>query len=394
MENDILDALEDLGCNIPFVKEEGAFTRAIEGELLTFDFMSLCVWLLTELKKVCPLGESLTEVEDAETFKLEMSGILNELGNPHPVLSGTDSLNNVPNRLLLLDYLTSELQACRMLDGVKDDKMEIDQQAISPTLEHVNSILLALQVPLPTKDTSVFTIFSQMEHTIRQLLGKLPKDFLGNPLLQKRLGESQWNKVEQINNQLNSEYSLRRQMLLKRLDVTIQSFGWSDQAKAKKDEMTTVFQPLRRAMSSSASVTVADVIASRTDLLRQPRTSSGAEREKTKCAINRVLMGKVPDRGGRPSTMNPPPPEMPSFRKREEAPKNQRPHSSRGGPGGRGRGGGRGGRGGKVQGGWGGDDRGGRGGHGKWGGGRGGHRNENPFGQGEKSHGHRDVYYS
>lgn len=50
--------------------------------------------------------------------------------------------------------------------------------------------------------------------------------------------------------------------------------------------------------------------------------------------------------------MNAPPPEMPSFRKREEAPKNQRPYSSRGGGrGGRGRGGGRGGRGGKVQGG-------------------------------------------
>ena len=38
-------------------------------------------------------------------------------------------------------------------------------------------------------------------------------------------------KVDKINEQLNSEYTLRRQMLLKRLDVTIQSFGWSDKAK-------------------------------------------------------------------------------------------------------------------------------------------------------------------
>lgn len=44
--------------------------------------------------------------------------------------------------------------------------------------------------------------------------------------------------------------------------------------------------------------------------------------------------------------------------------------------------------------GWGGDDRGGHGGHGGWSGGKGGHRNESPFGQGNKSHGHRDVYYS
>ena len=38
-------------------------------------------------------------------------------------------------------------------------------------------------------------------------------------------------KVEEINSQLNQEYTLRRSMLLKRLDVTIQSFGWSDRAK-------------------------------------------------------------------------------------------------------------------------------------------------------------------
>jgi len=39
------------------------------------------------------------------------------------------------------------------------------------------------------------------------------------------------SKVEEINSQLNQEYTLRRSMLLKRLDVTIQSFGWSDRAK-------------------------------------------------------------------------------------------------------------------------------------------------------------------
>lgn len=66
--------------------------------------------------------------------------------------------------------------------------------------------------------------------------------------------------------------------------------------------------------------------------------------------INQISnnVSQVPDRGGRPSTMNPLPPEMPSFRRREEAPKNQRPCSGR--DGGQRGGGYRGGRG-KVQGG-------------------------------------------
>ena len=39
------------------------------------------------------------------------------------------------------------------------------------------------------------------------------------------------SNVEEINSKLNQEYTLRRSMLLKRLDVTVQSFGWSDRAK-------------------------------------------------------------------------------------------------------------------------------------------------------------------
>lgn len=34
-----------------------------------------------------------------------------------------------------------------------------------------------------------------------------------------------------MNQALVNEYEVRRKMLLKRLDVTVQSFGWSDRAK-------------------------------------------------------------------------------------------------------------------------------------------------------------------
>lgn len=36
-----------------------------------------------------------------------------------------------------------------------------------------------------------------------------------------------------MNTALSSEYECRRRMLIKRLDVTVQSFGWSDRAKAR-----------------------------------------------------------------------------------------------------------------------------------------------------------------
>lgn len=40
-------------------------------------------------------------------------------------------------------------------------------------------------------------------------------------------------KLRSMNALMSSEYECRRRMLIKRLDVTIQSFGWSDRAKAR-----------------------------------------------------------------------------------------------------------------------------------------------------------------
>lgn len=43
-----------------------------------------------------------------------------------------------------------------------------------------------------------------------------------------------------INATLSSEYECRRRMLIKRLDVTVQSFGWSDRAKVTRAHASTV----------------------------------------------------------------------------------------------------------------------------------------------------------
>lgn len=49
---------------------------------------------------------------------------------------------------------------------------------------------------------------------------------LGKPLFNpdKPLKESQWKRLEQLRKDLDAEYDIRRQMLITRLDCTIQSF--------------------------------------------------------------------------------------------------------------------------------------------------------------------------
>ena len=59
------------------------------------------------------------------------------------------------------------------------------------------------------------------------------------------------------------------------------------------------------------------------DLLSVDKTSNSLVRKNTQCSVNKVVIGGVPDRGGRPNETRPPP-EMPGFKKRTEAPREKR----------------------------------------------------------------------
>lgn len=154
--------------------------------------------------------------------------------------------------------------------------------------------------------------------------------------MKKALGPVHMEKIEAINQALINEYDVRRKMLLKRLDVTVQSFGWSDRAKTHSEKLAKVYQPLRSALCTKSKISVAHLLAARQDFSKILRTSSGKIREKSACAINKVLMGRVPDRGGRPCEIEPPPPEMPSWQKRQDAPQGGGHYGGSGHGGGRG----------------------------------------------------------
>lgn len=65
---------------------------------------------------------------------------------------------------------------------------------------------------------------------VNQLMSKNP-GVISKPLLKARLSDKQWEQIMKINDSLVREYTTRREMILKRLDVTIQSFMWSEAAK-------------------------------------------------------------------------------------------------------------------------------------------------------------------
>ncbi|XP_042356140.1 protein FAM98B [Plectropomus leopardus] len=361
MECDILDSLEQLGYDGPLL-EEKALLGAVEGGLSSAQYVDLCRWLTSRLKPLCGLEESITSgPEDMDSLQVEMSGLLKELHCPYEeVVSGIlkGSVRSTKDHLKFVLFLSSELQAAQI---VRSRRTSHKQQDETPVCQELLAICKTLNLPEP-RGQDAAGVFSQVQDKVENIVRDLPNGSVGKPVLKKSLGSEQWEKLHNINTALSSEYECRRRMLIKRLDVTVQSFGWSDRAKVKVDSMARAYQPRRHSLSPQSTVDMAELLAAREDICNVVKTSSGSSREKTACAVNKILMGRVPDRGGRPSEIEAPPPEMPPWQKRQDG---------GGGWGGRGGGRGGGGWGGGGGGGWGGG--GGRGGGGNWGG-RGGGR--------------------
>ncbi|XP_078085687.1 protein FAM98A [Mustelus asterias] len=416
MENDILDSLEDLGYKGPLL-DDGALELAAGDGAASPEYTKLCAWLVTELKAFYKLVENVnatTSPTEAEEFQLEMSGLLAEMDCPYSILTTGDvtkRLLNKNNCLLLLTYLISELESSRMLGVNSPPKKQTDKT--SQSFVELKSICITLGMSKPPDNITMFQFFSGIEKKLKESLSKVPRNHVGKPLMKKALGPLHWEKLEAINQVLVNEYEIRRKMLLKRMDVTIQSFGWSDRAKSQAEKLAKVYQPKRATLNSRSTICVAHLLAAREDLSKIMRTSSGSIREKTACAVNKVLMGRVPDRGGRPNEIEAPPPEMPPWQKRPDNVQSSggrgRGGYDQGSYGGGGRGGyeqgsyGGGGRGGYDQssyggGGRGGYDQGGRGG-GRGGydrteqGGRGGGRGKVQSGWSDGSGGHQDSSY-
>lgn len=341
MENDILDSLNDLGYEGPLT-DEASFAKALDGGPKSLDFTKLVHILAEEIKNLCNLEETVNMMNDPDessSFLLELSSFLKELKCPYKKLvTGhmSSRLQTKEDRLLLLDYLISELMAARMVnvDGPKDKQaagMEIVVQE-SPTARDLKNILIALKFNKPPPNITAEMLFAKLEAKLKDTIQKEGDQLVGKPLYNKALSEKEWKQLESAFNEMFEEYRLRRETLITRLECTIQSFEWSDRLKTKRDVIQSTYRPKRESLKVKPDVKLADFLAARTSLLQVEKTSNASVRKNTQTDVNKVIIGQVPDRGGRPNEQQPPPPEMPSWTQRNA--------------GGGGGGGGRGGRGG------------------------------------------------
>ncbi|XP_018411524.1 PREDICTED: protein FAM98C isoform X2 [Nanorana parkeri] len=258
---------------------------------------------------------------DAETFQLEMSGVLSELHCPYISLTTgkvTSRLYSPLNCLQLLVFLGTELEAARILNlRTVPNSEPTDQQ--KDILCELQLIRKGLELPEISPEVPVAHFIKKLEDKITALSSVVP---LSPPLLKTELRPEQWEILQGIHCSMLREYECRMRMLVTRFDVTVQSFHWSERAKVQGPSMNNVFWPIRKALVTESAITIPLLLAVREDYSRIVHTCNAAFCQKTRSSIQKILMtGNVPDRGGRPNEIEPP---MPSWGERREGGGQQR----------------------------------------------------------------------
>lgn len=76
-----------------------------------------------------------------------------------------------------------------------------------------------------------------MGSRVREIRGRTPKAPGRSLLGERRLTADQWRRLGRLYGEFFADYQLRREMLLKRIDVTIQSFTWSPRVGDQPDQV-------------------------------------------------------------------------------------------------------------------------------------------------------------
>ncbi|XP_058901078.1 protein FAM98C [Kogia breviceps] len=294
------------------------------------DFRAVCARLAAELATLGALERQREEGTEAlsgsvpeEEFLPQLAGLLRELHCPDRELCGGDcaaSLREPGARLRLLRFLCSEVQAARLLllqsrlDPSPEQSGVEGAEEGSGLVQEMVLTLQALGLPRPMPGTPASQLLRDLHAKIAELLPSLPTGSL-QPLLSYPLDAPRWEALESLYQSLRDQYCCRRCLLLKRLDLTTSAFHWSDRAEAQGEAMKAALIPIREALTPESDVSIAHVLAARADLSRLVPATSKTARRGTCCAIHKVLMGSVPDRGGRPNELEAP---MPSWQSRRE----------------------------------------------------------------------------
>ncbi|XP_004075475.1 protein FAM98B [Oryzias latipes] len=281
----------------------------------------LLTWLSTELRTVCP------ELRDSDsTGDVLLVGELRSLlSNMQSPLTGLAS--NVLDPFILshvTEFLVSELQAAHINKHKElhpgENPVEESEKEQRVTKHHESfpvcddddasdgKIKMAKMqaewiLVLHALGLDASSQFKDVQNELESRLARMSGGEMTNPLFNSSLSSEQWLQVNQMNQTMLKDYQCRQQMMIKRFQVTLESFAWGEKQQERRAALSSV--PPLASLSESCKVSLPLLLAA-----RQDQSGIKPVRAGPSTTVYKMLMGSVPDRGGRPGEIEPP---MPSW---------------------------------------------------------------------------------
>ena len=216
-------------------------------------FMDIVASLVVEICAMDGVISPVISTERQGAFYKSVHDFVRSIGYPHRYSKGASELgSSVTARLQLVNFLLSEYQSCKMLgpnEPVYSSKMSTAKsiqlsdrdKAVSRYLGDACNVL---SVECPDSAAASIKNIQQQIKTIISKLSDGGKLFIGQsirPILHPDdYNEAMMSVLEQINGQFSAHYSLRKNVLRKRMEVTIESMLESDRAKQQKADLIKV----------------------------------------------------------------------------------------------------------------------------------------------------------
>lgn len=279
----------------------------------------LLTWLSAELMTVCPELQDSNRSGDILLVG-ELRTLLSNMSSPLTALTSEVMGPSVLHKVT--EFFVSELQAAHMIKhkdlhpeenpaGEESPKEQRDEHA-EEYGDDVDSDRRRAEMQaewillLRALDMDASSQFTDVLSEVESRLARLPDGDMMESLLSTGPSTEQWTQLEKINQVLSEDYQCRRQMMIKRFQVTLESFAWGEKQKERSEVLASV--PPLSSLSGSSCVSLSLLIAVRKDQSLNEPIKAG-----TSTPVYKTLMGSVPDRGGRPGEIEPP---MPSWGER------------------------------------------------------------------------------
>ncbi|XP_019943704.1 protein FAM98B [Paralichthys olivaceus] len=280
----------------------------------------LLSWLSAELRRICP--ELRDSVGMGDVFLVgELRTLLSDMFSPLTVLTSEVLEPTVLNKVT--EFLVSELQAAHLIkrkelhpeEKTTGDESEKEQRVEDHSHEDEDEeeedysekerrkaemqaewILVMHALNMNTSSQ-----FEDVLSEVESRLARLPCGDMMDPLLNTDLSSVQWVQVKKINQHMSKDYQCRWEMMIKRFQVTLESFAWGEKQKERREALASV--PPLSSLTHSSRVSLSLLLAAREDQSYIEPIKAGRS-----TAVYKTRMGSVPDRGGRPGEIEPPMP--------------------------------------------------------------------------------------